>query len=143
MLIRLVVDFLLLEEIHQEFVIPLRRSHDVTFDAVIPGDFGCAGFDGDFADFGSNGVFGDIPERSRNRLHQLVQKCFGFIRPQRAASLYPVILPIELRFAVSLGKHFQKLAEHENLPMPISPSMTHPQKAMEFMNHDGGALDDK
>lgn len=27
--------------------------------------------------------------------------------------------------------------------MPISPSMTHPQNAMVFMNHDGGALDDK
>ena len=74
---------------------------------------------------------------------QLVQKCFGFIRPQRAASLYPVILPIELRFAVSLGKHFQKLAEHEKSADAHQPEHDPSQKAMEFMNHDGGALDDK
>lgn len=113
MLIRCIIDIFLLEEIHQEFVVALRRGYDVAFNAVVAGYFGCPGFDGDLADLGCNRVLGDIAEWTGNRLNQLVQKSLGFIRPQRAAPFHPVILPIQLGFAVGLRQHLQELAEHE------------------------------
>ncbi|MNC51346.1 hypothetical protein D3C75_1006350 [compost metagenome] len=80
---------------------------------MLAGHFFGFALDGDFADLGSDRMLGDITEGAGYRLHQLVEKSLHLVAPQRTAAFHPVVLPVELRFAICFGQYLQELAEHE------------------------------
>ncbi|MNL36721.1 hypothetical protein D3C87_1588220 [compost metagenome] len=105
MLIRRVVDTVCLQKADQKTVVAPWCSHDIPFDTVLAGNLRRMALYCDFANLGSYGMLGDIAERTWHGLHELIQKSLHLIAPQWTAAFDPIILPVQLGFAIGFGQH--------------------------------------
>lgn len=111
--VRPIIDLIFLQKFDEELVVALWRSYDITSDAVLLCDLGSFLLQRDFADLRGDRMLGDIPERPWHGFDQSVEERLGFVRPEMAALLDPMVLPVQLRHAVRLREHLQKFAEHK------------------------------
>ena len=113
MSVRAVIDIVFFEERREALVVATRRRQNIAFDAVVAGNLCGAFVQGDLSDARSDRMAGDVAEGFGHRRDELLQERLGIVRPQVTRRFNIMILPIELRLALLLRHHLEKLAEHE------------------------------
>lgn len=108
-----IVDPLLVQKLYKKLVISSWRRQNIALHTVVGRHLGRSAFDRQLPDPGRDRMPRDVAECGGHRLYQTVQERLAFLRPQVAARLYPMVLPIQRRLPVRLRQHLEKLPEHE------------------------------